>query len=290
MKHCITLDDWTRQDFINLFTDVDYIIKAGRWRQAGTNYTIANLFYEPSTRTSSSFYAAAKRLGMDVIQINNVQYSSVAKGESLEDTIKTLACYTDGIVLRHTEIGAAKRAAEVSSVPIINAGDGAGEHPTQTLLDLYTIYKHSGKIDNLKITMYGDLKNSRTIHSLVKALAKFDNVYINFVAPNALQIPAEYCKNLGNDGAVDHSLTRYIAKNTDVLYITRVQTERGSIGNYNITSEDMEALSETGIIMHPFPRNNEIPTWVDDDTRAKYFDQIKNGLYVRMSLLRTLIS
>ena len=242
---------------------------------------IANLFYEPSTRTSSSFYAAATYLGHEILSINNVQYSSVAKGESLEDTIRTLASYVHCIILRHPEEGAAFLANLVSDVPIINAGDGIGEHPTQTLLDLYTIYKEFNRLDRLTVTLMGDLKYGRTIHSLVQALNMFD-VHINLIGPDKLMLPSRYYKKEYIESSV---FTESAAMSTDVLYITRVQKERGAIGDYAFTREDALKLDNKCIVMHPLPRNEELGDWFDSDPRARYFDQVSNGLAVRKYLL-----
>ena len=242
---------------------------------------IANLFYEPSTRTSSSFYAAATYLGHEVLSINNVQYSSVAKGESLEDTIRTLASYVHCIILRHPEEGSAYSAAQVSDVPIINAGDGIGEHPTQTLLDLYTIYKEFNRLDQLTVTLMGDLKYGRTIHSLIQVLDLFD-VHIHLIGPHDLKLPFQYYKNEYIESTI---LTESIAMSTDVLYITRVQKERGAVGNYAFTREDAMKLDNKCIVMHPLPRNEELGDWFDSDPRARYFEQMSNGLAVRKYLL-----
>lgn len=244
---------------------------------------ICNLFYEPSTRTSSSFIAAAKYLGHDVLSINNVQFSSVSKGETLEDTIRTLASYTHCIVLRHPEVGSASRAAKISNVPIINAGDGAGEHPTQTLLDLYTIYKHFGRLDNLVITLMGDLKYGRTVHSLIDVLQMF-NSRIHLVSPPELRLPDTF--NNGHLKSETHIiLTPEVLANTDVLYITRVQTERGAVGNYQFTAQNAVLLNTKAIVMHPLPRKDELSVDFDNDPRAKYFEQMSNGLVVRKYLL-----
>ena len=206
--------------------------------------------------------------------------------ETLEDTVRTIASYVDLIVLRHGERGAAQRAAEVSPVPIINAGDGIGEHPTQTLLDLYTIWSEKGTIDNLTITLMGDLKNGRTIHSLLHSLKDF-NVKINLVSPDNLTAPFEYAH--GVNISLSLTLTKNICQQSDVLYITRVQKERGSVGNYELTKDNVSNFKKNMIVMHPFPRQNEIPTWFDTDPRAKYFKQIANGLLVRKSLLRNFL-
>lgn len=246
-----------------LLRKADLIERVGPQRSF-SGKILTNLFYEPSTRTSSSFAAAMFRLGGQVISINDVNYSSVAKGENLEDTIKTMCSYSDAIVLRSKETGSAERAAAVSSVPIINAGDGNGEHPTQTLLDLYTIWKHFKRIDNLRITFVGDIKNGRTIHSL------------DMATPN--------CTKYYRD-----TFSTEDWPESDVYYLTRVQRERGSTGNYQLTHDHVNKMPSTSIVMHPFPRNEELPTWFDFDPRAKYFEQMKNGLFMRMAILETLL-
>lgn len=261
-----------------------------------TRKVIANLFYEPSTRTSSSFAAAMYRLGGKVISINDVQYSSVAKGESLEDTIRTLEQYADCIVLRHPEIGAAKRAAAVSHVPIINAGDGAGDHPTQALLDLFTILQEKQQIDNLTITMVGDLKYGRTVHSLAEILNHFD-VTLQFVSPPQLAFPDMIKSKLKNQYSETDDLESVIKK-SDVLYVTRVQKERFENideyeklkNHYIITNKLLEKAKKKLTIMHPLPRVGEIAYEVDKDPRAAYFRQMKNGMYMRMALLDHLLT
>ena len=225
------------------------------------------------------------KLGHTVLPINEVVYSSVSKGETLEDTIKTLSSYVDIIVLRHPSVGASKAAARASSVPIINAGDGVGEHPTQTLLDLYTIWRKFRYIDNLTITLMGDLKNGRTVHSLVSVLLNLYDVNINLVSPDNLQLP-HYLDNAMPKATF---LTEDICKTTDVLYMTRVQKERGSVGEYKLTEAHVNLFKKNMIVMHPFPRQNEIPTWFDTDRRAYYFKQIQNGLYVRMAILSEIL-
>jgi len=276
MKHIVSIDD----------IDIDYDLEAIRYFQGSDELiiqrTIANLFYEPSTRTSSSFYAAARKIGYDVLSINNVQYSSVVKGETLEDTIRTLECYVDCIVLRHNITGAAARAAAVSSVPIINAGDGEGEHPTQTLLDLYTIYERFGRIDDLNIVVMGDLKYGRTVHSLVRALAS--RCHIDYVAPSELS--GEYDSR--------EILESKIAEKCDVLYVTRAQRERHPANHgkmeYGFTRQNASELNPNAIVLHPFPRTEELGDWFDSDPRARYFDQIRNGVLVRSWLLYKVLS
>ncbi len=252
----ISIDDINVQKILDLASSIE---KHGP-TQTYPHKILANLFYEPSTRTSASFASAMYRLGGNVISINDVNYSSVAKGENLADTIVTMANYADIIALRSKNKGDAKIASEVSSVPIINAGDGNGEHPTQTLLDLYTIHKKFGRIEDLVVTFVGDIENGRTVHSLDKALVNSTKHFI-----------PTYDKNIWPE--------------SDVYYLTRVQRERGSEGSYSMKKEHIHHIPENAIVMHPFPRNEEIPTWFDKDPRAKYFEQMKNGLYVRMAIL-----
>lgn len=252
----ISIDDIDVQEILDRASSIE---KHGPTRTY-PHKILANLFYEPSTRTSASFASAMYRLGGNVISINDVNYSSVAKGENLEDTIVTMANYADVIALRSKNKGDAKIASEVSNVPIINAGDGNGEHPTQTLLDLYTIYKKFGRIEDLVVTFVGDIENGRTVHSLDKALVN-----------STKHFAYTYDKNIWPE--------------SDVYYLTRVQRERGSEGSYSMKKEHIHHIPKNAIVMHPFPRNEEIPTWFDKDPRAKYFEQMENGLYVRMAIL-----
>jgi len=262
MKHLISIDDLEIQDIQLLFSFTEKIKKnPKKFKNKLKNKILTNLFYEPSTRTSSSFASAMYKLGGNVISINDVNYSSVAKGENLEDTIVTMGNYSDIIVLRSKNAGDAEIAAKVSNVPIINAGDGIGEHPTQTLLDLYTIYESFGKISDLKITFVGDIKNSRTVRSLHKAMEDTNKCYFRET----------------------YNIDKF--PKSDIYYFTRVQKERGSTGSYQLTEEHVKEMPENCIVMHPFPRNEEIPKWFDCDSRAKYFEQMKNGLYIRMALL-----
>lgn len=257
-------------------------------------YILANLFYEPSTRTSSSFMAAMQRLGGTVIPINEVRYSSVSKGETLPDTVRTLESYADVIVLRHHEVGAAALAAQYARKPIINAGDGIGEHPTQALLDLFTILQERGRIDGLTVTMLGDLKYGRTVHSLAKLLSMF-GVQIFYVAPEALRMPTELIGTLHEKGLRQHEFPdlESVISSTDVLYVTRIQKERFSDpaeydklkDSYTITAETMAQAKPDMTLMHPLPRVGEISMEVDTDPRAAYFRQMEYGLYVRMALL-----
>ena len=260
---------------------------------------LACLFYEPSTRTSSSFIAAMARLGGRIIPITQgVQFSSVSKGESLRDTIKTLEQYADIIVMRHPMEGAARIASEAASIPVINAGDGVGEHPTQALLDLFTIKEELGRIDDLKISMVGDLRYGRTVHSLTRLLMQYD-VSLRYVSPEILRLPMTLMNDL-----IDHKIkvrethdVADIIATADVLYMTRVQKERFSDPAlyeevkdcYVITPELMQQAKDDMVVMHPLPRVGEIPESVDSDPRAAYFRQVRNGMYVRMALLAAVL-
>ncbi len=255
---------------------------------------LANLFYEPSTRTAASFVAAMERLGGSVIPIYGVQYSSVAKGESLPDTVRTLQAYADVIVLRHPQVGASAVAARYASKPIINAGDGIGEHPTQALLDLFTIVEERGRIDGLTVTFLGDLKNGRTVHSLARLLSMFD-IRLRLVSPVSLRLPTSLRAELESRGVQwsEHEDVSDVIRESDVLYVTRVQRERfddpsqfdAVQGSYIIDTDLMARAKPSMVLMHPFPRVGEITEAVDDDPRAAYFRQMEYGLFVRMALL-----
>ncbi|MFC1646868.1 aspartate carbamoyltransferase [Patescibacteria group bacterium] len=257
---------------------------------------LANLFYEPSTRTSSSFTAAMERLGGSLIPINEVKFSSVSKGESLPDTIRTLEQYVDVIVLRHPEMGSAAIAAEVAKKPVLNAGDGVGEHPTQAFLDGFTIFEELGfdGSGQLTVTMLGDLKYGRTVHSLARLLTLFD-IKLNYVSPEILRMPKDVMDEVAAKNIPQNecdSLEKCLAE-TDVLYVTRVQRERFEnpadyekvAGSFVVDTEIMKAAKDDMIVMHPLPRVGEISTDFDKDPRAAYFRQMEYGLYVRMALL-----
>jgi aspartate carbamoyltransferase len=257
---------------------------------------LANLFYEPSTRTSSSFTAAMERLGGSVIPINEVKYSSVTKGESLTDTVRTLECYADVIVLRHPETGSAAIAAKAAHKPVINAGDGIGEHPTQALLDMFTIFEElgAGQIDGMTVTMLGDLRYGRTVHSLARLLSLYQ-VKLNYVSPEILRMPKAVMDEVGEKGIpqAEYITLEQVLPETDVLYVTRVQKERFEDsaeyekvkGAYVIDPQIMRPAKQEMIVMHPLPRVGEISMDFDDDPRAAYFRQMEYGLYVRMALL-----
>lgn len=257
---------------------------------------LANVFMEPSTRTSSSFQAAMTRLGGLVVCVNELSSSS-QKGETLHDTVRCLASYADVIVLRHPVKGSALIAAEATTKPVLNAGDGVGEHPTQAMLDLYTIYSELGDLANLKgkvITMVGDLKNGRTVHSLSKLLAMYGTRF-NYVSPESLKMPRDVYDELDDQSIEQHETSDLdsVIQQTDVLYVTRVQKERFETDaefnavkdSFRITLDTIKDAKATMIIMHPLPRVGEIAEEVDKDPRAAYFRQMENGMYVRMALL-----
>ena len=284
MQHLLSVDDMS-EDFIheiwtNALNNKDNI------STSLSGKILTNLFYEASTRTSSSFYSAMTRTGGSVIPINNVKFSSVTKGETLEDTIIAMSTLSDCIVLRHPDTGSANRAAKVSSVPIINGGDGEGEHPTQTLLDGFTIYSNNNKsLDNLNITFIGDLKNGRTVKGLVKLLSRYKNNNFNFISPESLKLPSELLPS----NSIESENIESVIDKTDVLYVTRVQKERGSDHDYSLSLEKLKLLKRDSIVMHPLPRVNEIPREFDNDKRAKYFEQMRNGLWCRIALLEKII-
>jgi len=297
-KDILSVDQFSKEDLTFLFrktTLMKKIVKAGKKSKMLQGKIMTVLFYEPSSRTFGSFISAMQRLGGGIIPLQGMTYSSVAKGETLEDTIRTFECYSDIIVIRHPEVGSAKKAALVSTVPIINAGDGVGEHPTQALLDLFTILSKFKKIDGLKVAFVGDLLNGRTVHSLSKLLAKMGKVEFFFVAPKILRMPQEIKDQLKNRvSIIEAEKLDEVIKKVNVLYITRVQKERFSdlsiyenIKNfYIITKKLMEKARKDLILMHPLPRVGEISTEVDNDSRAVYLtEQMRNGLYVRMALL-----
>lgn len=288
-------DRKTLEEIFQVATEMEAIVRDGGCNRY-QNKVMTTLFFEPSTRTRLSFESAMSRLGGKVIGTENAaMFSSTIKGETLEDTIKVVSAYSDVIVMRHTEIGAAQKAAKVATVPIINAGDGAGEHPTQALLDLYTIQKEIGRIDDIHIVMIGDLAYGRTVHSLSYLLANFKNIRISFTAPENVQIPS-YVKNFLDEKGVSyeeqHDLTQ-VVPTADVLYQTRIQKERFTSlteydkarGKYIINDSVLSLMKEKSIIMHPLPRAGEIAEEVDNDPRAAYFRQAQNGLYIRMALL-----
>lgn len=298
-KDIISVKEFTRDDLEYIF-GVAHEMR-GMVERIGTfdllkGKILANLFYEPSTRTSSSFTAAMERLGGSVVPINEVRYSSVSKGESLPDTIRTLECYADVIVLRHPETGSAAIAAKAARKPVINAGDGVGEHPTQALLDMFTIFEELGVgvVDGLTVTMLGDLKYGRTVHSLARLLSLY-KVKLNYVSPEILRMPKEVMDEVAEKGIpqAEYGSLAEVLPETDVLYVTRVQKERfedpaayeSVKGAFVVDPEIMKAAKKEMIVMHPLPRVGEVSVDFDDDPRAAYFRQMEYGLYVRMALL-----
>jgi aspartate carbamoyltransferase catalytic subunit len=270
------------------------VARGGDRRHEGRIMT--SLFFEASTRTRLSFESAMHRLGGGVIGTENAsQFSSAIKGETLEDTIRIISGYSDVIVMRHTEIGAAKRAAKVADIPVINAGDGAGEHPTQALLDAYTIRKEFGKIDGLKIAMVGDLAYGRTVHSLSYILANYSDVMVYYISPDNVRIPPNVKQYMDEKGIRYEETTdlNSVAGSIDVLYQTRIQKERfpsveeyeKASGLYIVDAELLSRMRKEAIVLHPLPRAGEIADEVDSDPRAAYFRQAVNGLYIRMAVI-----
>ncbi len=255
---------------------------------------VATLFFEPSTRTRLSFEAAMQRLGGGVVSMGAVESSSVVKGETLSDTARTVAQYADVIVLRHPKTGSAKEAADAVDIPVINAGDGAGQHPTQALLDLYTIRKELGSLKKLTLSLVGDLKNGRTVHALVEVLSHFD-VSLYFVSPTLLRMPEEITVRLKEKGCevTETEDLALAASRSDLIYMTRIQKERFTDlseyekvkGSYIIDREFIDRVKKKITILHPLPRVDEISPDVDSYPGAAYFRQMRNGVYIRMALL-----
>jgi aspartate carbamoyltransferase catalytic subunit len=302
LSHVVESQQFSRALLEELFTRADEIKREPHrfiGRLAGQ--VMAALFYEPSTRTRLSFEAAMLRLGGQTMGTDNArEFSSAAKGETLEDTIRIVSGYADVIVLRHNEEGAARRAAAVSSVPVINAGDGPGQHPTQALLDLYTVRAELGKVDGVRVAMVGDLANGRTVRSLTYLLSKFKDVKLWFVAPPEVAMREDLKAHLDEHHVPwleTEDLTAVLPE-VDVVYMTRIQKERFSDletydkvkGVYRIDKDALARMRKYAVLMHPLPRVDEIAPDVDDDPRAAYFRQARNGLQVRMALLEKLLT
>lgn len=255
---------------------------------------LAAIFYEPSTRTRFSFEAAMHRLGGQVLSAESAdKASSAAKGESLEDAIRVISGYADAIVIRHPEVGAADCAARAAAIPVINAGDGPGHHPTQALLDLYTIRKELGRLDRLRVALVGDLRHGRTVRSLASLLASFPDNELVLVSPPGLRLGEDVRAHLGDTRVEETADLDHVLPSLDILYQTRIQAERFESpeayeryrGIYVVTPEVMRRLPEHALLMHPLPRVGEIDPQVDSDPRAAYFRQTRNGLWVRMAVL-----
>ena len=302
MRHVIESQQFSRSLLEELFARAEEIKREPhRFMGRLNGQVMAALFYEPSTRTRLSFEAAMLRLGGLTMGTDNArEFSSAAKGETLEDTIRIVSGYADVIVMRHNEEGAARRAAAVSTVPIINAGDGPGQHPTQALLDLYTIRDELNRIDGIKVAMVGDLANGRTVRSLTYLLSKFKDIKVWFVAPPAVMMRDDLKAHLDEHHIpwVETEDLDSVLPEVDVVYQTRIQKERfDSVeaynavkGVYRIDKRALELMRKYAIVMHPLPRVDEIDPEVDDDPRAAYFRQARNGLHIRMALLDKLLS
>ena len=302
MRHVIESQQFSRSLLEELFVRAEEMKREPhRFMGRLNGQVMAALFYEPSTRTRLSFEAAMLRLGGQTMGTDNArEFSSAAKGETLEDTIRIVSGYADVIVMRHNEEGAAKRAAAVSTVPIINAGDGPGQHPTQALLDLYTIRDELNRIDGIKVAMVGDLANGRTVRSLTYLLSKFKDIQVWFVAPPAVRMRDDLKSHLDEHKIpwVETEDLDAVLPEVDVVYQTRIQKERfDSIDAYNavrgvyrIDKHSLGLMRKYAIVMHPLPRVDEIDPEVDEDPRAAYFRQARNGLHIRMALLDKLLS
>ena len=290
----VSIDDISREEIIDL-------IERARFFEEHPNHkvldgkVVATLFFEPSTRTRLSFETAVNRLGGRIIGFSDASTTSSSKGETLKDTIKMVSNYVDLIIMRHYLEGAARYATEVTDTPIINAGDGANQHPSQTMLDLYSIYKTQGTLENLTITMVGDLKYGRTVHSLLMALRYFNPTF-RFIACEELRMPKEYRDFCDANGSRYTETTEFDADSiadTDILYMTRVQRERFSdimeyerVKNLYTLRNDMLAETKPNLrVLHPLPRVNEIDQDVDDNPKAYYFDQARNGLFARQAII-----
>lgn len=296
-KSLVSITDYAKEEYLRILElAAEFEQNPNRNTLAGK--IVATLFFEPSTRTRLSFETAVNRLGGRIVGFADVNSSSVTKGETLKDTIKMVTNYVDLIVMRHPIEGAARYASEIATVPIINAGDGANQHPTQTLLDLYSIKKTQGKLENLNIVMIGDLKYGRTVHSLLMAMSHFSPTFY-FVSPDELKMPKEYLGFLEQ-----HKIKYYeyhdflpIISQADIIYMTRVQKERFSDpieyektkNAYVLNNAMLENTRPNMKILHPLPRVNEINLDVDDNPKAYYFTQALNGLYVRQAIISSIL-
>jgi len=300
-RDVLSIADFSRKDIEFILKAAKKMVPIARGERTSRSLegkVLAVLFYEPSTRTRLGFESAMKRLGGSTVGFADPMGSSVAKGETLADTIRIVESYSDAIVLRHPQEGAARLAADFTDKPVINAGDGAGQHPTQTLLDLYTIWDERGTLDGTRIALVGDLKYGRTVHSLTYALSNFD-VELTFVAPGGLQMPkevVEHVRELGLPLSMTEDLEK-VVPDVDVLYVTRIQKERFPdpqeyakvAGSYRIDLEVLRNARKGLIVLHPLPRTTEIATEVDRTPHARYFEQAFNGVPVRMALLSMLL-
>lgn len=300
MRHLISPLDFSVGELdklLNLAADIEK--NPDKYKKACDGKKIATLFYEPSTRTRLSFESAMLNLGGSVLGFSSADSSSAAKGESVSDTIRIISCYADICAMRHPKEGAPLVAATKSSIPVINAGDGGHQHPTQTLTDLMTIKSLKGSLDNLTIGLCGDLKFGRTVHSLINALIRYDNISFVLISPPELQVPDYIKENMNNAGIPYKEVTKLddVIDDIELLYMTRVQKERffneedyiRMKDSYILDKKKMEMAKEDMLILHPLPRVNEISVEVDEDPRAVYFKQVQYGVYVRMALILTLL-
>ena len=296
-KSLISIQDFTKEEILHIL-DVAREFEQNKSQTFLSDKVIACIFFEPSTRTRLSFETASNRLGARVIGFSDAANTSVGKGESLKDTIKMVSNYVDLIVMRHPLEGSARYASEIASVPVINAGDGANQHPTQTLLDLYTIMETQGRLDNIDINMVGDLKYGRTVHSLLQALSHFSPSF-TFTSPTELEMPQEY-KEFLNEKKIPFRETTELEQylnDTDILYMTRIQQERFTdpveyekVKNvYSLNKSMLGSVRENMRILHPLPRLQEIANDVDETPYASYFKQAENGMYVRMAIISYLL-
>jgi aspartate carbamoyltransferase catalytic subunit len=296
-KSLVSIIDYTKDEYLEIL-DLAAEFEKQPKQKILEGYIIATLFFEPSTRTRLSFESAVNQLGGRIIGFSDIGTTSVTKGETLNDTIKIVSNYSDLIVMRHPLEGSARFASEVASVPVINAGDGANQHPTQTLLDMYSIQKTQGKLDGLNIFMVGDLKYGRTVHSLLMAMSQFQTTF-NFISPDELKMPDKYKQHLDTLGLkyYEHKDFTDIIAEADILYMTRVQKERFSdpieyerVKNVYILKNDMlENTKDNMKVLHPFPRVNEITEDVDRNMKAYYFIQARNGVFTRQAIITSIL-
>lgn len=297
MKSLVSIHDFTKEEILRIM-ELAADFEADPNQRLLYGKVVASLFFEPSTRTRLSFESAINRLGGRVIGFSDAQATSVSKGETLNDTIRTVSNYCDMIVMRHPVEGAARYASEVAKVPVVNAGDGSNQHPSQTLLDLYSIKKTQGRLDNINIMMVGDLKYGRTVHSLLQALSHF-RAQFTFVSPKELQMPMEYKTFLYECGIPYYETTDIMERinEADIVYMTRIQRERFSDtmeyervkNSYILKNSMLENTKDSMRILHPLPRVNEIDRSVDANPKAYYFEQTQNGVYTRMAIMSYLL-
>ncbi len=296
-KSLVSIIDYTKDEYLKIL-DLAAKFEQQPKQKLLEGYVIATLFFEPSTRTRLSFESAVNQLGGKIIGFSDIGTTSVTKGETLNDTIKIVCNYCDMIVMRHPLEGSARYASEVSSVPVVNAGDGANQHPTQTLLDMYSIQKTQGRLDDVNIFMVGDLKYGRTVHSLLMAMSQFRTTF-HFISPDELKMPDEYKQHLDVLGLkyYEHKDFTDIIAEADILYMTRVQKERFSdpieyerVKNvYILKNEMLENTKDSMKVLHPFPRVNEIQEDVDDNMKAYYFTQARNGVFTRQAIITSIL-